>query len=304
MAMDSPFSVPSSAPAPVPEPSGGGWWKFIVLFVMILGLIGASVFFYLQINEMRAELAQTRDDLAAQIASIHETSNVSSQTNKQRVDSLKKDVDSARQAASVLAGEAKVEATQHADALAAKLQAAQADQAKQVAAVSNEVSAVRTDADATKSRVGEVSTEVGTVKTDLTATKSELEKTISDLKRTNGDLGIQSGLIATNGKELAALRALGERNYTEFKLAKEKTPRKVGDIQMRLKAADPKKNRYTVEVIADDKLVEKKDKTVNEPVQFMLSRATLPYELVVNEVRKDMISGYVSAPKVQQTRSN
>jgi hypothetical protein len=111
-------------------------------------------------------------------------------------------------------------------------------------------------------------------------------------------------LIATNGKELAALRALGERNYVEFKLAKEKTPRKVGDIQMRLKAADPKKNRYTVEVIADDKMVEKKDKTINEPVQFMLSRATLPYELVVNEVRKDMISGYVSSPKVQQTRSN
>jgi chromosome segregation ATPase len=249
-------------------------------------------------------LAQTRDDLATQIASIHETSNVSSQTQKQRVDSLKHDVDAARQAASVLAGEAKVEATQHADALAAKLQAAQAEQAKQVAAVSTEVSAVRTDADATKNRVGEVSSEVGNVKTDLTATKSELEKTISDLKRTNGDLGIQSGLIATNGKELAALKALGERNYVEFKLAKEKTPRKVGDIQMRLKAADPKKNRYTVEVIADDKMVEKKDKTINEPVQFMLSRATLPYELVVNEVRKDMISGYVSAPKVQQTRSN
>jgi len=282
----------------------GGGWTTIVLFALVVALIGASAFLYTQLNQMRAELAQTRDDISTQIASIHETSSVSSQTNKRSVDSLKHDVDAARQAASVLAGEAKVEATQHADALAAKLQAAQAEQAKQVAAVSNDLSAVRTDADATKSRVGEVSSEVGTVKTDLTATKSELEKTISDLKRTSGDLGIQSGLIATNGKELSALRALGERSYVEFKLAKEKTPRKVGDIQMRLKAADPKKNRYTVEVIADDKLVEKKDKTVNEPVQFMLSRATLPYELVVNEVHKDMISGYVAAPKVQQSRSN
>jgi len=72
---------------------------------------------------------------------------------------------------------------------------------------------------------------------------------------------------------------------------------------MRLKAADMKKNRYTIELIADDKLVEKKDKTVNEPVQFMLSRATQPFEIVVNEVKKDMISGYISAPKVQQTRN-
>jgi hypothetical protein len=304
--MDSPFSnLNAPAPAPVQSGGGGGGWKIMVVvsLVLVIGLIAGTIFLYNQIGEMRTELAQTRDDISAQIASIHETSSVSSQTNKRSVESLKKDVDAARQAASVLAGEAKVEATQHADQLAAKLQAAQADQAKQVAAVSNEVSAVKTDADATKTRVGEVSTEVGTVKSDLTSTKSELEKTISDLKRTNGDLGIQSGLIATNGKELAALRALGERNYVEFKLAKEKTPRKVGDIQIRLKAADPKKNRYTIDVIADDKLVEKKDKTVNEPVQFMLSRAALPYELVVNEVRKDMISGYVAAPKVQQSRA-
>ena len=73
---------------------------------------------------------------------------------------------------------------------------------------------------------------------------------------------------------------------------------------MRLKSADMKKNRYTIELIADDKLVEKKDKTINEPVQFMLSRATQPFEIVVNEVKKDMISGYIAAPKVQQSRSN
>jgi hypothetical protein len=64
-----------------------------------------------------------------------------------------------------------------------------------------------------------------------------------------------------------------------------------------------KKNRYTLELIADDKLVEKKDKTINEPVQFMLSRATQPFEIVVNEVKKDMIAGYISSPKVQQTRN-
>ena len=55
---------------------------------------------------------------------------------------------------------------------------------------------------------------------------------------------------------------------------------------------------------ADDKTVQKKDKTVNEPVQFLLSKATQPYELVVNDIKKDLISGYVASPKVQQTRSN
>ena len=73
---------------------------------------------------------------------------------------------------------------------------------------------------------------------------------------------------------------------------------------MILKAADPKHNRYTIEVIADDKRVEKKDRTINEPVQFLLSRASLPYQLVVNDIKKDMITGYVAAPKVQQPRGS
>jgi len=300
--MDSPFSAQASVPPPAPS-SGGFGWQVIVLFVAVLALIGGGVFMYLQLGELRGELAQTRDELAQQITSLHETSAVSTQTNKRTVDSLKEEVQAARQAANAAAGQAKVDATKHADELAAKLQAAQAEQAKQVAAVSTDLTSVKTETAANNSKIGEVSTEVGTVKSDLTSTKSELEKTIADLKRTNGDLGIQSGLIATNGKELAALKQLGERNYTEFKLAKEKTPRKIGDLQLRLTSADPKKNRYTVEVIADDKKVEKKDRTVNEPVQFMLSKATQPYELVVNEVRKDMISGYVSAPKVQSARN-
>jgi chromosome segregation ATPase len=282
-------------------PSGGGL-KIPILFGAILALIGASVYQFYQLNQVRTELADTREQLLDQISKVHETSTVSTQTNKRSVDALKQDVDEARRQASLLAGEAKTAATKHADELAADLKKAQAEQAQRVSAVATEVTAVKEDASSTKTRVGEVSADVANVKVEAAATRSELEKTIADLKSTRGDLGVQSGLIATNSKELAALRALGERNYTEFKLAKEKTTRKVGDIQIRLKSADPKKNRYTIEVVADDKLVEKKDKTINEPVQFLLARATQPYELVVNEVKKDMISGYLAAPKVQVPR--
>jgi len=290
------------------DPSGGSSGaKIPILFGAVVALVGASLYQFYEVRQVRAELESTRDALMDQIAKVHETTTVSSKTNRQSVDSLKTQMDEARRQASILAGQAKIDASKHADELAAKLEKAQQDQAAKVAeavtSVSGEVSKVRDDANTTKTRVGEVSTDLANVKTDAAATKAELEKTISDLKSTKGDLGVQSGLIATNGKELAALRALGERNYTEFRLTKEKTPRKVGEVQMRLKAADMKKNRYTIELIADDKLVEKKDKTINEPVQFMLSRATQPFEIVVNEVKKDMIAGYISSPKVQQTRN-
>jgi hypothetical protein len=143
---------------------------------------------------------------------------------------------------------------------------------------------------------------VSSVKTEVASNKAELDKTIAQLHSTQGDLGVQSGLIATNGKELAALKALNDRNYFEFNLGKTKAPQRVGDILLQLKKADPKKNRYTFEVTADDKRTEKKDKGVNEPVQFYTSKARQPYEVVVNEVKKDQIVGYLATPKVQSGR--
>jgi TPR repeat protein len=128
--------------------------------------------------------------------------------------------------------------------------------------------------------------------------QAELQKTIAALKSTQGDLGVQSGLIATNANELAALKLRGERNYVDIKLGREKEPRKYADITLLLKSTDPKRNKYTVEVMADDKLTEKKDKNINEPVQFFTAKGGhIPYELVINQVNKNEIVGYLATPK-------
>jgi len=169
--------------------------------------------------------------------------------------------------------------------------------------LTSKITEVKEQTAAVNSKVGEVSTEVGAVKTEVASTKTELEKTIGDLKRVRGDLGEQSGLVATNGKELQALKALGERNYFEFRLPKAKMPQKVGDVLLTLKKSDLKKNRFTIELIADDKKVEKKDKSINEPLQFYTSKARQPYEIVINEVGKDLIVGYLATPKVQNARN-
>ena len=249
------------------------------------------------------------DQIMSELAKEHETSNVSNQTSKKRVDDIQKELDDTRHQAAQLSGQAKVDADKHADELAARLQQAQDAQAKQVSNLSSDVSTVKDAESNTQKNVGVVQTQVGQVndqvsnlKTQQAATQQQLEKTVADLKSTVGDLGVQSGLIATNGKELNALRQLGERNYYDFKVAKAKKPEKVGDVEVLLVSTDPKKNKYTIRLIADDKTFDKKDKELNEPVQFYLSRASQPYELVVNQISKDLIVGYVSAPKVQQTR--
>jgi septal ring factor EnvC (AmiA/AmiB activator) len=175
-------------------------------------------------------------------------------------------------------------------------------QAEQAKALELQLSEVRSEAKEANSRLTDITSQVGTVKTDVAATRGELDRTISDLRRTTGDLGVMSGLIATNGRELQALRELGERDYYEFTLTKAKVPQKVGDIQVLVKRTDPKKNRFTLEIVADDKKVEKKDRNLNEPVQFyVVSKARQPYELVVNEIRKDQVVGYLAVPKVKAT---
>ena len=188
----------------------------------------------------------------------------------------------------------------HAEQLARQLKAEQAEQQAQVA---SQLTEVKEAASAADSKISEVTTDVGNVKAEVGSTKSELEKTISDLKSVRGDLGVQSGLIATNSKELAALRELGERNYYEFRIAKSKQFQKVGNVQLQLTKADPQRNKYSLQMIADDMRVEKKDKTTNEPVQFYIAGTRQPLEIVVNHVTKGEISGYVSAPKVMQARN-
>jgi hypothetical protein len=160
---------------------------------------------------------------------------------------------------------------------------------------SNKLNQVNTD-------VGGVKTDVDGVKTEVASTKSVLDQHTADLKRVTGDMGVMSGLIATNGKDLEALRALGERNYYEFSLTKGQKSTRVGNITVALKKVDAKRNRYSVEVQADDKLVEKKDRTINEPVQIYVGGSRQPDEIVVNQVNKDGITGYVATPKVVLSR--
>jgi len=162
--------------------------------------------------------------------------------------------------------------------------------------LSREISAAQKESEA---KIGAVATDVTGAKKDIEATKSDLEATKSKLDRSMGDMNVMSGLIARNHDDLEELRRRGDRNYYEFTLQKAKTPQRVGPVQMSLNKTDPKKSKYTMTVLADDKSIEKKDKTAGEPVQFYVkgSARLSPYEIVVFDVGKNQITGYLATPK-------
>ena len=162
--------------------------------------------------------------------------------------------------------------------------------------LTSELTEVKKESD---EKILSVATEVGGAKKDIESTRTDLEATKGELKRATGDMGVMSGLIAHNRDDLEELRRRGDRNYYEFTVQKSKTPQRVGPVQMALNKADQKKSRYTVTVFADDRSIEKKDKTAGEPVQFYMRGATrmAPYEIVVFDVGKNQIKGYLSTPK-------
>jgi hypothetical protein len=278
---------------PPSQPDNSGLKTVIISgAVIVIALIAANIYLYTQIDSLKQQLVKVQGSLSTEVSRVRETGDVSNAAAQKNIEDLQVRLNEANKAASQAAGQAKVDATKRAAALKLELAQQQQELQGQIAKVE----------ETTTSKIGEVSTDVSNVRTEVATNKVEVDKTIAQLHSTQGDLGVQSGLIATNGKELAALKALNDRNYFEFSLGKTKTPQRVGDILLSLKKADAKRNRFTFEITADDKRVEKKDKSVNEPVQFYTSKARQPYEVVVNDVKQDHITGYLATPKIQTAR--
>jgi Phage shock protein A (IM30), suppresses sigma54-dependent transcription len=154
---------------------------------------------------------------------------------------------------------------------------------KLLASMSNELGGVKTDLSGARN-------DISSTRTDLEATKKRLDTTI-------GDLGLQSGLIAHTRDDLELLKHRGDRNYYEFTLAKSKHPTPVGTVSLQLKKVNARKGNFTMDVIADDHVIEKKDRNVAEPLQFYTGRDRMLYEVVVFTANKKSVSGYLATPK-------
>lgn len=139
--------------------------------------------------------------------------------------------------------------------------------------------------------VNRLNGDVSGVKTDLDATKNNLQMARSEM----------GTLIARNHDEIDQLRRMGQRDYFEFSITRKSGPQKIGNIQVELRDTNTKKNQYTINVLADDKSFEKKNRSVNEPIFFYTGGSRAALELVVNKVTKTTAAGYLSMPKAAGT---
>ncbi|HEV3040585.1 MAG TPA: hypothetical protein VHA33_22670 [Candidatus Angelobacter sp.] len=263
------------------ESSGGGSSMVRNILMAVGGIfIVVMVIFMIHVygrfDDLERKQAASQEVVAKKIAEFNSQNQASLTALAQRIGMTQQELK--RRAADLQRQERDVAAKVAAQA------AADEQTKQQIGAISGEVTGVKGD-------VGKVREDVSSTRTDLESTKSRLEHAI-------GDLNKHSEAIATTHDELEVLKHRGDRNYYEFTLTKGKQPTHVGTVNLELKKADPKKSRFTLNVMADDKKIEKKDRNINEPLQFYTGRDHNLYEIVINSVdNKNQISGYLSTPK-------
>ncbi|HUJ95281.1 MAG TPA: hypothetical protein VLW84_08475 [Terriglobales bacterium] len=258
-------------PVEVHAPSEGSAGKWILLLLAVAYVAGSLYFLF----TLKTRLDQVAKDEAASNAVIADlgkrmqAAEADDETLAQQIGMTKKDL--AAKSAELLRQQKAAE------------QRLAEEQKQQISAVTGEVAGVKTD--------------VTGVKGDVASTKADLEATKAKLQSAIGDLGVQSGLIAHTRDDLEILKHKGDRNYYEFTLVKGAKPQPISTVNLQLKKTDPKRGKFTLNVTADDKTIEKKDRNISEPIQFYTGRDRMLYELVVWSVDKGKATGYLSTPK-------
>ena len=262
------------------ESAGTPRWVTILLILMMAGIVVLGIAGYSAQTRISQDLARQQEQNKILTAQLDQANT--------RIADIKSKVEITTQRMGLTQSEL-AQAKSRAEAIRKEQQTSDQKLTEEITQVQKE----------SNEKIGAVASEVGGAKKDIEATKTDLEATKGKLDRSLGDMNVMSGLIAHNKDDLDELRRRGDRNYYEFTLQRSKNAQRVGPVQMSLNKTDPKKAKYTLTVVADDRTIEKKDKTSGEPVQFYVkgSARMAPYEIVVFEVGKNQITGYLATPK-------
>lgn len=267
----------------------------LILGIMNLMLLIALGYLYFSSNDTLTNRVVRLETSAGQQQDQQESSKQESAKNEKRIADMMSDLGLIKEKIGVVAS-TEVKRT-------AQLKRLQEDSRKQLASKANkgDVDGLRQETSTklaeaqqdSNTRFGNVSGELAGLKQDLASTRDDWGRQLVDVKN------VLSEGIAKNSGELADLRKRGDRDYFEFDIRKNsKQPfKRVADIQLALLKTDVKKHKFNCAIQVDDFTLEKRDRTANEPVQFLVGREQLRYEIVVNSVEPDRIRGYVSAPK-------
>lgn len=261
---------------PSPSHSSGGALKWLVVILLIIACADLALILWGRQQNSRSFSKQADEiNLLSRRAdsSDQRYADLSArfQVTAERLGMTQQELSRARQLAANIQKQQKQNVQQLSAAIAEK-------------ASSQQVSQLQTQSTA---KFGQLSGSIAGTQKDLDATKEAL----------TGAKGELSGAIARTHSELVALAHRTDRDYFEFRLPRKNAKQKIGSLQVQLLKTDTKHNLFTVNLFFDDKVSQRRNEAIDEPVFFYMQGAPNALELVVNKLGKNTIAGYVSAPK-------
>jgi hypothetical protein len=262
--------------------SGGARDVGLIIAFVVMALLAISEIHTLNkvgaIQESaKTDATQLRTDLTSQ---VNDRLTAMENSNAQAIEAMKKDVDDVGKKTGTTSVVLRKEK--------AKLAQLEDQQGKQADELKQEISAK-----ADEKEVGALTQDVSTARTDIDSTKKNLEATRNDLGMARSEFGT---LIARNHDQIEELRKLGERDYFEFSLTRNKL-QKIAGVGLTLKGTNVKHHQFSLILNADDMNILKKNRTADEPIFFYTAGSKRPFELTVNSVQSGQVKGYVSTPK-------
>jgi hypothetical protein len=256
--------------------------SFIAIFVALALLAIGEIYALNSLGSMRqafkTDQATAKEAMTAQ---MNDRITALEQSNARVLEDMKEEVEAASKRTGMTQTDLK-----RARALVAKLQDEEAQQTQQI----KDELAKKADSEQVNSLNGAVTS----TRADLDETKKSLDATKQDLGMARSQFGT---LIARNHDDIEYLRKLGERNYYEFTIDRNKQ-QTVAGVGLILKKTNVKHHRFNINLIADDMTIEKQNRTANEPIFFSTSGSKSFYEMVINQVQSNQVKGYISTPKM------
>jgi hypothetical protein len=148
-------------------------------------------------------------------------------------------------------------------------------------------------------RLRQVESEQADQRAQMAQIEANLKQDISAVREENGrDLSGVRQQEETNARGVSAISQKLERERIDFELAKGQTKELVPGISLRIRGMNLAYQRYhgALWLLQDHRTVWLRDQSVHEPVRFFHKEGGEPYELVVTDVTKNAVVGYLLAP--------
>ncbi len=276
---------------------GGKAWK---LFGVVAGvsLVAFNVMLMSRVSYVEDTAERQRVELEDQIADLE--TQLASRDGKRVAElaALREEIErTARTGNARARNEAARQAGRVSEAVAAK-------QREQQDMFIGELKVMRSATDTNRNGLQDVSARVEGFESDIASTRDDIATAADLLASTQRNVSDIEGVVGKNASEIERLWRKGQRELVRFELQRSKARQRVGEFHLRLRDADQGKNRYSLEILADDEVTLHKNRVLNEPVAFYVTGVERPYEIVVTSIEKDRVAGFLAKPKFQQMARN